>query len=363
MQTPHTHSMAASPARRSSRSGWRLLLTVGIVLAVGSPAHAMETLRVLAWPGYADDDLVAAFEERHNVRVEVHFIGSDEMLREKISARQGADFDVFASNTAELQYFIDNKLVAPLRLANIPNIAHQLPRFQNHAGIYGITRPGAVFAIPYTYSEMGLIYDRKQFAEAPTSMSAMWDARYKGRVLSFDTSSHSFSIASLLLGGHPFHIRKDQFSRVAEHLVALRRNVLAFYSLPEESVELFQEHAIALMFANYGRQQLKLLRDAGADVGYIIPHEGVLAWIDCWAVTQAAKNRRLAEQWINYMLEPRVSGALTRRQGLSNTIEPDSASYDGGNILWLEPVEDAAQRERLWVRIMSGDRPGKLLNR
>ena len=73
--------------------------------------------------------------------------------------------------------------------------------------------------------------------------------------------------------------------------------------MPEESVELFQHHAVALLFANYGRQQLKLLRDAGADVGYMIPQEGALAWLDCWAVTRGVKNRRLAESWINYMLE------------------------------------------------------------
>jgi len=37
-------------------------------------------LRVLAWPGYADKDLVQVFEQRHKVKVQVTVISSDEII-------------------------------------------------------------------------------------------------------------------------------------------------------------------------------------------------------------------------------------------------------------------------------------------
>ena len=339
----------------------RLFAALSVSLVLSIPAYAVETLRVLAWPGYADSDLVKAFEKRFNVHVEVSIVSSDDVLREEIHANDGGDFDVFAANTAEMRHYISRKLVVPLNLSGIPNTAHQLPRFRDLRAIPGITREGQVYAIPYTYSEMGLIYDRKQFRKAPASMEAMWDSRYKGRVLAFNTSNHNFSIASMLLGGSPFQIEDGQFNRVAEHLVALRRNVLTFYTQPEESVQLFRKHSVALLFANYGRQQLKLLRDAGADVGYVIPREGALAWLDCWAITSGARNQRLAESWINYTLEASVSGELTRRQGLANTIEAGPLVDDADNLIWLKPVESAYRREMLWNNIISGDLPGKFL--
>ncbi|MBI5429426.1 MAG: extracellular solute-binding protein [Nitrosomonadales bacterium] len=348
---------------RLRRFTHRLIAVLAVSVVLCAPARAVETLRVLAWPGYADSDLVQAFEKRHGVHVEVSFVGSDDVLREKVRANQGGDFDVFAANTAEMQYYIEERLVAPLQLDRIPNTANQLPRFRNLQAIHGITRQGEVFAIPYTYSEMGLIYDRKQFREAPTSMAALWDPRYKGRVLAFDASSHNFSVAAMLLGGSPFQIKDREFDKVAERLVALRRNVLTFYTLPEESVELFREHSVALLFANYGRQQFKQLRDAGADVGYVIPREGALAWLDCWAVTRGAGNKPLAESWINYMLESGVSGELTKRQGLSNTIAADPLANETDKLIWLEPVEDAKRRAALWSHIISGDLPGKLRTR
>ncbi len=42
------------------------------------------------------------------------------------------------------------------------------------------------------------------------------------------------------------------------------------------------------MFANYGSQQVQLLKAAGLNVGYVVPKEGALAWLDCWAITRHA---------------------------------------------------------------------------
>ena len=343
-------------------SATRYLLAV-LLLALGSAsplACARETLRVLAWPGYADRDLVKQFEDRYDATVEVTFVSSDEILWEKVKSGQGADFDVFAVNTAELTRYIDQGLSIPLDLSHIPNTRHQLPRFSNLQSIPGITREGRVYAIPYTYSAMGLIYDRKQVKKPPTSMAAMWDPRLKGRVLAYDGSSQNFSMVALSLGiKTPFQLKERDFKRVAERLVALRANVLTFYTLPEESIALFRDNSIALMFANYGTQQVDQLRKAGADIGYVIPQEGALAWLDCWTITRGVRNKRLAEDWINYTLEKPFSDALTQRQGLANTIEPSPSADKSDKIIWLEPVEDFKMRAELWTRILSGDRAGK----
>lgn len=322
-----------------------------------TPLRAAETLRVLAWPGYADPDIVKAFEQRFKVSVQVSIVGSDENLWERVRANGGADFDVFAVNTAELKRYVDAGLVVPLNLAGIPNLARQQPRFRDRAGIPNIARGADVFAVPYTYSEMGLIYDRQQVKAPPESIAALWDPQFKGRVLAYDAGGHNFSIAAQALGiADPFRLGESDIASVARHLVALRRNVLTFYTLPEESVQLFRDHRAALLFANYGTQQVQLLKKAGADIGYAIPKEGALAWLDCWTVTRGARNKTLAEAWINHMLELSVGRALTERQGLANTLESSGIDDRRHKIVWLEPVEDANRRSALWSRIVSGDR-------
>lgn len=324
---------------------------------IPTPALAEETLRVLAWPGYADPDLVQLFEQRVKARVEVTVVGSDDEMWNLLSSGQGANFDVFAVNTAELQRYIDSGISVPLNPASITNTARQLPRFRNLSSIPGIIRHGMAYAIPYTYSEMGLIYDRKVFRTPPASFAVMWDKRYKGRVLMYQGSTHNFSLAALVFGLHdPFHIEASDFSRLSRHLVDLRRNVLTFYAQPEEATQLYMANHAVLLFGNYGAQQVKMLQEAGADVGYVIPKEGALAWLDCWSLSRGARNRRLAEDWINFTLEARISHALTERQGLSNTLEESPVAQDA-KLIWLQQVEDSAKRAHLWDRIISGDQP------
>lgn len=336
----------------TARAPW---LAAVVLLFASFFASAAPTLRVLAWPGYADPDIVKRFEERYKVQVQVSVVSSDESLWERVNANGGSEVDVFAVNTAELKRYVDARLVVPLNLVNIPNTQTQLPRFRNLGAIPNVVREGRVYAVPYTYSEMGLIYDRKQVATPPDSISALWDPQYRGRVLAFDTSSHNFSIAALALGKpNPFRIDEASYPEVVRHLVALRRNVLTFYSLPEEAAELFRTQKVALLFANYGTQQVQQLKKAGADIGYVIPREGALAWLDCWTVTRGARDKGLAEAWINHMLERSVSLALTERQGLANTVV--AGQEPAGRILWLESVEDADKRAALWTQIISGAR-------
>ncbi|MXN77817.1 extracellular solute-binding protein [Burkholderia sp. 4701] len=357
---------------RGIGAGWRgvnvalrrilILFALSLSCSPGfaAPESANENvLRVLAWPGYADSDVVSAFEMQFHARVEVTLVDSDEALWSRMHSASPPPYDVLAANTAEIQRYARDNLLAPLDLSRIPNRARQLPNFQQVANIGGLVQDNATYGIPFTYSSMGLIYDRKQVPVAPRSMRELWNPRYRGKVLDFNSAQHNFSFTALALGyGDPFKLSPAQSHAVTLKLIELRRNLLTYYTLPEEATALFVRHRAALMFGNYGTQQVELLRRAGADVGYVIPDEGALAWLDCWAMTRGAEHPELALAWINYMLEPSVGALLTQRQGLANTLAPPPG-LDAGrqHLVWLQPVEDIARREALWSRIVSGDRP------
>jgi len=331
-----------------------ILLSTIFVLTASPLVSAQEVLRVLSWDGYADPEIVAIFEKRTGVTVEVTYTDSDDDLWDKLN-KGGGKYDVFAVNTAELQRYIDLGLSVPISMSSISNHAQQLPRFQDYSKIAGIVRDGITYAVPYTYSEMGLIYNRKLVKTPPLSIAAMWAPKYRGRVLAFNASNHNFSLAGMLMGvENPFKMSSSELNKAAQLLVKLRRNVLTFYTTADEATQWFKQYDIALVFANYGTQQVKALKDAGADIGYVIPREGALAWLDCWAISNAAKNQSLAESWINYMLEKSVSEHLTSVHGLANTITPFPDSKPGDKILWLEPLENPAKRKALWDKILSG---------
>ena len=289
-------------------------------------------------------------------------IDSDLDLWNKIIANGAQDFDVFAVNTAELQRYIRKGLVVGIATETLPNLARQRSRFRDLKSIPGIVHDGVVYAIPYTYSEMGLIYDRRQVPKAPDSLSALWDEHYHGKVVAYNGGTHNFSLAALSLGlKSPFRLDNRDWPRAVDRLIALRRNVTGFYTQPDDSVALFKRRQAALMFANFGKQQLQLCKNAGLNVGYTLPREGALAWLDCWVITRSARNLNLATAWINYLLENEPGQVLMSRQGLSNTTSTESDDTANDMLRWLQPVESEEHRNQLWGRIVSGDRASKVL--
>lgn len=325
-----------------------------------------QRLRVLAWPGYAEPEVVKGFEQSTGATVDLTVIDNDESLRRHLQRDGSASVDVVALNTAELQRAARAGLVQAVDLKRLPNASRQLPRFQKHAAIPGLLLPRdgktELMGLPFTFADMGLIYDRRQLPSPPDSINALWEPRWRGKVLAYNGASHNFSLAALSLGLQtPFRLAPADWPRAVERLIELRRNVLGFYGQPDESVRLFLRHGAALMFANYGTQQLRLVKEAGVDAGYAIPREGALAWLDCWAITRRASAPDLAHAWIDHLLGTQASRLLVERQGLANTTEEAGGSPASAKLYWLEPEEDVARRETLWARIRSGDRAAKVL--
>ena len=110
-----------------------VLLALACVHAAAAPV-----LRVLAWPGYAEPEVVRDFEAKTGAHVELTVIDTDESMWQRLNANGGADFDVFAVNTAELQRYIHAQLVRPVDPTLIPNTRAQLPRFHQRASIPGL---------------------------------------------------------------------------------------------------------------------------------------------------------------------------------------------------------------------------------
>ncbi|MDP9137042.1 MAG: ABC transporter substrate-binding protein [Pseudomonadota bacterium] len=333
----------------------RLLLALAVaapVLLPGAVHSATKELRVLAWQGYADDDWVKEFEAQTGATVKVVFIGTDDEIWAKIKGSEGKDFDLFAVNTAQLQRYIDAGLTTPFDLDKLPNQKNVLERFRDPAKVSGIMRDGKVFAIPFAFDSIGIIYDKDKVTPPPETMDILWDPKYQGKVLAYDNGEHNFSFTALTLGiADPFHLSADQMAQVKDKLLTLKKNVLSFYTTPDEALQLYKNNDVALIWANYGQQQVKAMKDAGANIVYVNAKEGALAWLDTWAMTSGVRDKDLAQQWVDFVLQKKIGEQLSQRTGFGNTVVKTGSAGSGDKLVWLEFVEDPTRRSDLWNEI------------
>ena len=71
-------------------------------------------------------------------------------------------------------------------------------------------RDGKVYAIPFAFDSIGIIYDTDKVDPPPdTSMNVLWDPKYKGKILAYDNGEHNFSFTALTMGiEDPFHLTR-----------------------------------------------------------------------------------------------------------------------------------------------------------
>ena len=327
-------------------------LTLGLGVSLMATAAFADNLRVLAWDGYADEDWVKAFTEKTGIGVDVVFIGSDDEIWAKIKGSEGKDFDVFAVNTAQLQRYIAADLVQPIDVSTMPNQQQVLPRFRDLEAVGGVTKDGKAYGVPFAFDSIGLIYDTDKVNPPPTSMSVLWDPQYAGKVLAYDNGEHNVSFTALTLGyADPFHLDAAQLDAVKAKLVELKHNVLSFYTTADEAQQIYQNNDVALIWANYGQQQVKAMQEVGAHVAYINPSEGALAWLDNWVISKGAKDVAAAEKWIDFMVSKDVSSALSERTGFGNTVTETGSAGKDDKLVWLQNVEDPQKRSDLWNEV------------
>jgi putative spermidine/putrescine transport system substrate-binding protein len=335
----------------SRRTALGMALAAPAILR-SSRAFAAKELRVMAWQGYADDDWVKEFEEQTGAKANIVFIGTDDEIWAKIKGSEGKDFDVFAVNTAQLQRYIDGGLTTPHDLSKLPNQKEVLPRFRDLSTVKGVMRDGKVHSIPFCFDSIGIIYDKDKVSPAPDSFEAFWDEKYKGKILAYDNGEHNFSFTALTLGiEDPFHLSDEQMGKIKEKLIALKHNVLSFYTTPDEALQLYKSNDVALIWANYGQQQVKAMKDAGANIEYVNPKEGALAWLDTWAMTNGVQDVDLAEAWVNFLLQKKIGQQLSERTGFGNTVVETGSAGANDKLVWLDFVEDPTKRSDLWNEI------------
>lgn len=328
------------------------MAAAGLGLGLMASAALAENLRVLAWDGYADQDWVKDFTQETGIGVDVVFIGSDDEIWAKIKGSEGQDFDVFAVNTAQLQRYIKAGLVSPIDVAQLPNQKQVLPRFRDLSAVGGVTKDGNVYGIPFCFDSIGLIYDTDKVKTPPASMTVLWDPQYQGKVLAYDNGEHNFSFTALTLGyGDPFHLSDEQMAAVKDKLVELKRNVLSFYTTADEAQQIYNNNDVALIWANYGQQQLKALQATGAHVAYVNPSEGALAWLDNWVISKGVRDQAAAEKWINFMVGKKVGAELSERTGFGNTVTETGSAGADDKLIWLNDVEDPLKRSDLWNEV------------
>ena len=343
-----------------------LVLAAGVFAGCGSKNTL--TLNVYNWGEYISDgsegsfDTVREFEkwyeETYGQKVTVNYstFASNEDMYSKI-ASGAVSYDVIVPSDYMIARMAQEGLLLPLDFDNIPNYSQIDETFR---GLY--YDPENLYSVPYTYGIVGVIYDANVVDEADIGgWELMWNEKYSGRILQFNNPRDAFGTAMYKLGLDVNSTDKAVWDQAYQEMLTQRPLV---YSYVMDEIYNMMESGEAAVGAYYAGDYFTMV-DAQAenvDLQFYYPAETNF-YVDAMCIPSCAKNKELAEIFINYMLseEPAIANAEYTYYASPNSAVYENPDYIGEMgedtmaVLYPDLGDFSAQYNRLAFRNLDAD--------
>lgn len=262
-------------------------------------------LNVYNWGEYIDDeevDVVSEFERLTGCDVNYTTFESNENMYSKLSGG-GVSYDIIIPSDYMVERLISEDMLLPLDYGNIPNYDKYFDKAKyGHLVENGISDYGIIYNVGTTI----LIYNTNYVKEKPTSWKVLWDEQYEGKVLMFNNPRDAFAIAQFALGQDINTTNKEDWDKAAEYLLEQRQTVKPEYVMDEVFIKMESgEYA----FATYYAGDYELMAENNPDLSFAFPEEGVNTFYDAMCIPSSSQNKKGAEAFINFMLEPEIAHA------------------------------------------------------
>ncbi|HXT19215.1 MAG TPA: spermidine/putrescine ABC transporter substrate-binding protein [Thermoanaerobaculia bacterium] len=365
-----TAERAPAPSVRSKHRPARAPLTFAAVLVcAGASLAALVVgcarnksageLNVYIWSAYLPQEVIDEFQRRTGTTVHVDLYDSNEALLDKMQSGV-ADYDLVVPSDYIVRVLVAQGLLLPLDKAKLPTVSNLDPRFLDQR-----FDPKNRYTLPYLWGTTGLGYDQKKLGPID-SWQALFEPRFKGRILMLDDEREVFGVALRLLGRSINERDPAMLARAAEMLKRQKELVATYNSA--DFANLLAAGDVDLAHG-YSGQLAEVVAAHPDRLAYVLPKEGATLWIDNVAIPAKARHAEAAHRFIAYVMEPETNAKIVNgvhyasanvpaRRLIRPEILADRAIYpDAATLQRCELIEDLGDTttllDRYWTEIKS----------
>ena len=297
----------------------------------GTAAVAQEedkVINIYNWSDYIADDTLANFEKETGIKVRYDNFDNNEIVHAKLVAgKSGYDVVVPSSYWAKLQ--ADGGLLRKLDKSKLPNLKNLDPQVQ---ATLAKLDPGNEFMVNWLwgYTTVGINVDKVKTALGSTPMPEnAWDLVFKPEYVSklkscgvsfLDSPTDIVPAAMHYLGKPAFSRVASDYQAVPDLLKKIRSSVTLFSSSGYINDMANGSICVALGWSgdiNIARQRA-IDGKTGQKIEALIPKTGGVLFFDTMVIPADAPHPDNAHKFINYIMRPEVSAALTNKVFYAN---------------------------------------------
>jgi spermidine/putrescine transport system permease protein len=332
-----------------------LVLLAPFLLSPGAGAGD-KVLNLYIWSGYIAPETIQRFERRHGAKVNVDLYDTNEALLAKLQTGVVA-YDVICPSNYPVEVLLRQGSLRPLDRSALPHLANVDPRFLDldHD-------KGNRYTVPYFWGVTGIAYDKKRVA-AVDSWGALWDERYRGRILMLDDPREAIG-AALKWKGHSMNATEPRLLREAKELLLRQKPLVRTYDSSSFDDALLTRD---VWIEQAWNGQIAKAIEEDPDIAFVVPKEGAPTYLDSLAIPADAPHPELAHAFLDFTLEAEIAAEICRTMKYSSPnraalallpkeILGNPAIFPPPDVMqrleWLRDIGDAVPLyERLWTEV------------
>jgi spermidine/putrescine transport system permease protein len=312
-----TVALVFASERLASGKMSRLTMTAGasalallLVFAFGGQARGAKggELNVYIWSNYLPEEVIAEFERRYDAKINIELYDSNEALLARLQSG-GANYDIVVPSDYMVTVLRGQGLIDEIDRDRITNFSNLGPQFVGLA-----YDPMNQYSVPYMWGTTGIAYRKDKVGADVDSWAALWDSRFKDRLVMLDDVRETFG-AALKFAGKSLNSTDPVDIQAAARLLSEQKPLLKAYD--SGGFDQLLLSGDAWVAQAYSGQIAKAMAE-NPDIGYVIPKEGCTFFVDNMCLPRNAAHKDLAHEFINYVLEVRAGAGIANGTGFSS---------------------------------------------
>jgi spermidine/putrescine-binding protein len=303
---------AAAPAAKSPETAPTTAPAGAAPAAQVDKSKLAKTVSWYTWGGYESTAVFDKFREEFGVTVKVDTYSSNEELEAKFKAGGNPGYDLITPSDYMVSKLAVAGLLEKVDLANVPNFAGVDP---GHKGLY--FDPNNEYAVAYNWGCTGVAYDKTKVKEPITSWKQImeWPDDQNGKLGMLDDMRELLGMALRFKGYSGNTSSGEEIESAKQVLIALKKRVnFSLTDSPSAKSNLVAGDSFASMIYT---NDAVIGRSEKADIVYVIPGDVSTIWQDNNCIPKGAPSKYTAEVFMNFLLRPDISAALSNELGLA----------------------------------------------
>lgn len=289
------------------------LLAASLLVMATAPAYAQhaKTLYIFNWSQYMSPKAIQAFEKQYDVQVVQSYYNSNPEMFAKLRAGGDSQYDIIVPSSYYVPRLIHTGLIQPLNKKEIPNYDNLMPKFKDPS-----YDPGGQYTAAYQWGDTGIAYNVRTLGKQPASWSILFDPKANpGYPFAMGTDAQVMLGSACAALGYPYDCKgRAQWKKAAKLILKTKKraNFSGFQGGTPTLKQLARGNIAAGVTFNGDYVYDKEENPKGfKDIQFVVPREGAELWVDSMAIPAHAPHPKLANQFINFILKPRIGARLS----------------------------------------------------